>query len=209
MLEKGGEWEYNLLKLFGIMTIRLKEIEAKTIKPEEYSLNEWEQNSYINGKVQVPSDYKIKITDIKEKRLELETLLEQLPHKEVARWAVENASNFIEDIESIADKESILEETLNVFQQRLEGKKSAYQLRQAVFLANTLSKRSTKNISKFAARVYTQAIASAHMRGHAIGSSDYAIKVIQLKYPKDLDQIRAEREQQIALARDFLKKVGH
>ena len=50
MLEKGGEWEYNLLKLFGIMTIQLKEIEAKTIKPEEYSWNEWEQNSYINGK---------------------------------------------------------------------------------------------------------------------------------------------------------------
>lgn len=50
MLEKGGEWEYNLLKLFGIMTIQLKEIEAKTIKPEVYSWNEWEQNSYINGK---------------------------------------------------------------------------------------------------------------------------------------------------------------
>ena len=50
MLETGGEWEYNLLKLFGIMTIQLKEIEAKTIKPEEYSWNEWEQNSYINGK---------------------------------------------------------------------------------------------------------------------------------------------------------------
>ena len=47
------------------------------------------------------------------------------------------------------------------------------------------------------------------MRGHAIVSSDYAIKVIQLKDPVDLDHIRAEREQQIALARDFLKKVGH
>ena len=50
MLEKMFEWEYNLLKLFGIMTIQLKEIEAKTIKPEEYFWNEWEQNSYINGK---------------------------------------------------------------------------------------------------------------------------------------------------------------
>lgn len=59
MLEKGGEWEYNLLKLFGIMTIQLKEIEAKTIKPEEYSWNEWERNRYINRDVKVPSDYKI------------------------------------------------------------------------------------------------------------------------------------------------------
>ena len=181
------------------------------MKPEEYSWNEWEQNSYINGEVKVPSDYKIKVTDISQKRMELETLLEQLPHKEVARWAVENAQIFIEDIdiESPSDKKSILEETLNVFQQRLEGKKSAYQLRQAGFLANTLSKRSTTDISKFAARVYAQAIASAHMRGHVIVSSDYAIKVIQLKYGKDLDRVRVERERQIALARDFLKKVGH
>ena len=178
------------------------------MKPEEYSWNEWEQNRYINGDVKVPSDYKIKVTDIPEKRLDLETILEQLPHKEVARWAVENARNFIEDIENFADKESILEETLNVFQQRLEGKISAYQLRQAGFLANTLSKRSTTDICKFAARVYAQAIASAHMRGHAMVSSDYAIKVIQLKDPKDLDRIRAERERQIALAQDFLKKVG-
>lgn len=178
------------------------------MKPEEYSWNEWEQNRYINGDVKVPSDYKIKITDIPEKRVELETILEQLPHKEVARCAVENARNFIEDIESFADKESILEKTLNVFQQRLEGKKSAYQFRQAGFLANTLSKRSTTDISKFAARVYAQAIASAHMRGHAMVSSDYAIKVIQLKDPKDLDRVRVERERQIALARDFLKKVG-
>lgn len=179
------------------------------MKPDEYSWNEWEQNSYINGEVKVPSDYRIKVTDIPQKRMELETLLEQLPHKEVARWAVENAQIFIEDIESFADKESILEETLNVFQQRLEGKKSAYQLRQAGFLANTLSKRSTTDISKFSARVYAQAIASAHMRGHAIVSSDYAIKVIQLKYGKDLDRVRVERERQITLARDFLKKVGH
>lgn len=179
------------------------------MKPEEYSWNEWERNRYINGDVKVPSEYKIKVTDIPQKRLELEKLLEQLPHKEVARWAVENARNFIEDIESFADKESILEETLNVFQQRLEGKISAYQLRQAGFLANTLSKGSKADISKFAARVYAQAIASAHMRGHAIVSSDYAIKVIQLKDPKDLDRVRVERERQILLAQEFLKKVGY
>ena len=179
------------------------------MKPEEYSWNEWERNRYINGDVKVPSEYKIKVTDIPQKRLELEKLLEQLPHKEIARWAVENARRFIEDIENFADKESILEETLNVFQQRLEGNISAYQLRQAGFLANTLSKRSKADISKFAARVYAQAIASAHMRGHAMVSSDYAIKVIQLKDPKDLDRVRVERERQISLAQDFLKKVGY
>ena len=55
------------------------------MKPEEYSWNEWERNRYINGDVKVPSEYKIKVIDIPQKRLELEKLLEQLPHKEVAR----------------------------------------------------------------------------------------------------------------------------
>ena len=44
------------------------------------------------------------------------------------------------------------------------------------------------------------------MRGHTIVSSDDVIKVIQLKYPKDLDRVRAEREREIALAQIFLKK---
>ena len=44
------------------------------------------------------------------------------------------------------------------------------------------------------------------MRGHTIVSSDNVITVIQLKYPKDLDRVRAERERQIALAQIFLKK---
>jgi len=43
------------------------------------------------------------------------------------------------------------------------------------------------------------------MRGHAIVSSDYAIKVINLIYPNSLEHVIAEREKQIFLAKQISK----
>lgn len=54
-------------------------------------------------------------------------------------------------------------------------------------------------MSKYARRVFAQVIVTGHLRGHAIVSADYAIKVINLKYPNDMDVIITEREQQIQL----------
>ena len=43
------------------------------------------------------------------------------------------------------------------------------------------------------------------MRGHAIVSSDYAIKVINLIYPNSLERVIAEREKQIVIAKQISK----
>jgi len=43
------------------------------------------------------------------------------------------------------------------------------------------------------------------MRGHAIVSSDYAIKVINLIYPNSLEHVIAEREKQIVIAKKISK----
>ena len=62
-------------------------------------------------------------------------------------------------------------------------------------------------VSKYAARVFAQSVATAHMRGHAIVSADYAVKVVNLLSPADIVAVRKEREKQMALAIKWQKSA--
>ena len=177
------------------------------MKPEDYAWNAHERTCYENSQVILPSPYKLKILDDGEKRLELELVLEQLPQGQLARWAMKMASSFIAliDAEDESEKQKILTQVRAIFQARLDGRASAYELRQAGFLANKLSQQAQSQIGKYAARVFAQAVATGHMRGHAIVAADYAIKVRNLRSPDDLQRAGKEREGQIELASAFIR----
>ena len=177
------------------------------MKPEDYAWNAHERTCYENSQVILPSPYKLKILDDGEKRLELELVLEQLPQGQLARWAMKMASSFIAliDMEDEFEKQKILTQVREVFQARLDGRASAYELRKAGFLANKLSQQAQSQIGKYAARVFAQAVAAAHMRGHAIVAADYAIKVRNLQSPDDLQLAVKERKGQIELASAFIR----
>ena len=177
------------------------------MKSEDYAWNAHERKSYENDQVILPSPYKLKILDDSEKRLELELVLEELPQEQLARWAMKMASSFIAliDAEDESEKQKILTQVREVFQARLDGRASAYELRQAGFLANKLSQQAQSQIGKYAARVFAQGVATGHMRGHAIVAADYAIKVRNLQSPDDLQRAVKEREGQIELASAFIR----
>ncbi|WP_238928324.1 putative immunity protein [Bulleidia sp. zg-1006] len=131
-----------------------------------------------------------------------------MPQKYLAMWAIKNAQPFLSFIE-IGDnelKESIIRETTNKINMRIDGKINAYELRNAGFLANKLGQQSINELSKFSARVFAQSIATGHMRAHAIVSSDYAIKVINILFPKNMIKVEEERNRQIELANQILEK---
>ena len=95
-----------------------------------------------------------------------------------------------------------------MFEARLAGKVSAHELRKAGFLAQKLSQQAKSPVSKYAARVFAQAVATAHMRGHAIVSADYAVKVINLQSSDDMQAVVRERKQQIELAKEWQKSIN-
>lgn len=172
------------------------------MKPEEYAWNEHERQLYIDNKMTLPSPYKIKIIDDVDKRNELEQILERLSQKELAIWARKNTETFIPYI-NVGDEEAkndIISKTSDILQKRIDGKISAFELRKAGFLANTLAQNSLNEISKFSSRVYAQTIAAGHMRGHAIVASDYAVKVINLLNNNSKIEASNERKRQIELA---------
>lgn len=179
------------------------------MKSEDYAWNAHERECYENGQVSLPSPYKLKILDDGQKRLKLEQILIQLPQKQLAQWAMQHATRFIAliDIGDDLEKQQILTQVHEVFEARLSGKVSAYELRKAGFLAQQLSQQAKSPVSKYAARVFAQAVATGHMRGHAIVSADYAVKVINLQSPDDMQAVVRERKQQIELAIKWQKSA--
>lgn len=176
---------------------------SSRIDPNEYAWNQHERQSYIENNITHPTPYKIRILDDIHLRNQLELLLERLPQKELAIWAKNNAERFLTYIQ-IGDEESkseIISKTSELLQKRIDGELSAFELRKAGFMAHTLAKASLNDISEAASRVYAQAISVGHMRGHAIVSSDYAIKVVNLLYKNNVSEARKERNRQIELAK--------
>lgn len=156
--------------------------------------------------IKIPTPYKISIKDNLDKRVELEQIFELLPQAELARWAIENAERFIKyiDIDNEDFKYSIIQSSREILFRRINNEVNTYNLRQAGFLANTLAKKSVSEMSKLSSRVFAQAIFTGHMRSHAIVSSDYAVKVQNLI--SDADVSTTERNEQIKIARKYLKK---
>ena len=180
------------------------------MKSEDFAWNAHERECYENGQVSQPSPYKLKILDDSQKRLELEQSLVQLPQKQLAQWAMQHATRFMAliDIGDDLKKQQILTQVQEVFEARLAGKVSAHELRKAGFLAQKLSQQAKSPVSKYAARVFAQAVATAHMRGHAIVSADYAVKVINLQSSDDMQAVVRERKQQIELAKEWQKSIN-
>ena len=65
---------------------------------------------------------------------------------------------------------------------------------------------SQSNVSKYSARSFAQAIGTGHMRGHALVSSDYAIKVRNLLTENSLDASTEERVRQLRIIDELLNK---
>lgn len=60
-----------------------------------------------------------------------------------------------------------------------------------------LAKVCNDPVVQAALRVAGQAVGTGHMREHTMVASDYTIKTINLKYPNDINAVKAEREWQI------------
>ena len=93
------------------------------MKPEDYAWNEFERTSYKTKINRLPSPYKVAIWDDSEKRLELEQILERLPQKELARWALENSRDFLSliDIGDEGEKNKMIRQAYEAFDARLRN----------------------------------------------------------------------------------------
>ena len=91
----------------------------------------------------------------------------------------------------------IIKEGFLINEQWQKGNARMYDVRQAGFKIHQMAKASDDEITQTALRVVGQAVATGHMNEHAMVASDYAVKVINLLYPDDIDAVKNERSWQI------------
>lgn len=172
----------------------------------DYAWNKHEQEMKLKQKNFNPSMPKIKIIDNEKMRIEIEEKLEEFPQKILARWALRVSSNYLNMLDEHLIDDPRIQLGIDTLEQRIHGNIRAHDLRKVGFTVNELAKESKSDISKYAARSFAQAIATGHMRSHALVSSDYAVKVSNLLTGNSKKGASLERENQLLLIENvFLK----
>jgi hypothetical protein len=152
----------------------------------------------------MPTKAKIKISDNSDLRDEIDKLYEKTEQVDLAKWSIIIAKHILEiagiDYHSI----DAIVDGFRVNESWQSGTARMHDVRQAGFKIHKIARDCDSEIKKTALRVAGQAVASGHMREHAMVASDYAVKTICLISSNDLDAITRERKWQL----DELRKYG-
>lgn len=140
---------------------------------------------------------KIKILDDIELRKILDEEYEKSSQVKLCKYALILATHILMTIEYKDKKNPIIKEGYAVNESWQKGNARMHDVRQAGFKIHQLAKSSQDIVTQTALRVVGQAVATGHMREHAMVSSDYAVKVINLLFPNDINAVRQERFWQI------------
>lgn len=146
---------------------------------------------------------KIKMNDDPKLREVLDQEYETASQVQLSKYALMLAAHIRELVDFSNLDNKIIEEGLFINEQWQKGKVRVHELRQASFKIHKLAKTSEDALISTALRMIGHAVAAGHMKEHAMVASDYAIKVINLKYPMDMEAVKKERLWQI----DELKEI--
>lgn len=147
---------------------------------------------------------KIKIFDNTELRDKIFSLYEELPQILLAEWSLLMAKHvlFLAGIRYSKIPEITYGFKINKLWQK--GNAKMHDVRQAGFAIHKVARECKSDIQKNALRTTGQAVASGHMKEHAMVASDYAIKTIGLISGNDAKAITSERLWQL----NKLKKMS-
>lgn len=152
-----------------------------------------------NRKDSYMGDVKIirKIDDLPELK---EALIEEFDlkdHQQISRYSLLLARHILDLTQTQPD--DAIRECFAVSQRWQEGKAKFQEARNVAFRLHTLAREEKDPIKVKVLRVMGQVAATPHVKRHALIASDYAITLINLMHPKDMEEVRKEREIQIGL----------
>jgi len=152
----------------------------------------------------MPTKVKIKIIDNSQLRVKIDELYEKMSQVDLAKWSLLMAKHILDiaDIDYNSIDAIVAGFIVNEFWQA--GKARMHDVRQSGFEIHKIVRECDSEIKKTALRVAGQAVASGHMREHAMVTSDYAVKTIGLISSNNIDAITFEREWQLNELKKFL-----
>lgn len=153
------------------------------------------------------SKLKLKITDSSELRKEIEDLYTKTDQILVAKWSVEIAKHILKVVQINYEELPEIIKGFNVNKEWQNNNARTHDVRQEGFKIHKLARLYEDNeVKKNALRVAGHAVASGHMKEHAIIASDYAIKVINLCYNNDFKKSTEERIWQLEKLKELISK---
>jgi hypothetical protein len=138
-----------------------------------------------------------KIDDIPELKERLIDISETKSHKQMSKYSLLLAEHILE-ISNIENNSEIAE-CFEINLKWQDGKVKFQDARNVAFKINRLAREEKDPVRVKVLRTMGQVAATPHVKWHALIASDYAVTLINLMYPKDLDEVKKEREIQIEL----------
>lgn len=140
-----------------------------------------------------------KIDDIPELKDELIAVFDSKSHshKAISCYSLLLAQHIL-DLTKIEPCDAI-NECFEINRKWQEGKARFQEARNVAFKLHTLAREEKDPIKVKVLRVMGQVAATPHVKRHALIASDYAITLINLLHPKNLEEVRKERKIQIEL----------
>ena len=140
---------------------------------------------------------KINIVDNIELRKTLDDEYEKSSQIKLCKYALLLATHILTMIDYDDINNPIITDGYAVNEKWQKGTARMHDVRQAGFQIHQLAKNAQDIVIQTSLRVVGQAVATWHMREHAMVASDYAIKVINLLFPNDVNTVKQERLWQI------------
>ena len=138
-----------------------------------------------------------KLDDIPELKEKLISVYETKSHKDVSRYSLLLAEHVL-TLSGMPRNETI-ESCFTVSRAWQEGLVKFQEARQVAFALHRLAREESDPVRVKVYRTLGQVAATPHVKRHALIASDYAIKLTNLLYPKNMDAVRKERETQILM----------
>jgi hypothetical protein len=138
-----------------------------------------------------------KIDDIPELKDELIAVFESKSKNDVSRYGM----LLVQHVLNLANVQpcDVINECIDVSRKWQEGKATYQETRQAAAMIPDLARTEKDPVKAKILRVMGQVTLIPHVKRHALIASDYAITLINLMYPKNLEEVRKERKIQIEL----------
>ena len=135
---------------------------------------------------------KIKIVDDTELRKELDMEYDFSSQEQLCKYALLLAHHILKLINYPDMDNETIKEGFFINEQWQKGNVRVHDVRQIDFKIHQMAKSSEDDIISTALRVVGHAVATGHMKEHAMVASDYAIKVINLLCPNNMDAVKKE-----------------
>jgi len=142
-----------------------------------------------------------KIHDIPDLKQELIEVFESKSKMDISRYGI----SLVEHIISLTDVQVCdeIKQCIEVSRRWQEGEASYKETRQAAALIPDLARAEKDPVKAKVLRIVGQVTLIPHVKRHALIASDYAITLINLMYPSNLEEVKKERKIQIELMKSI------